>query len=897
MKETGLPPKKYATADANKIYNIIGTMSTNMGINIEDQKEFIVRNVLKQLTNVSVLPPKATYEKVYARALAANKPMDTYENAFNAALIYLTLSYYLIAIQISVPPIKTKITFPGCKKSFSGFPVDDTEGAKGLNYVACVAHKIKTSANLPWSAINGRNAAYIAKQMEVTITKFILPTEEIQNGIKELKLYVGANPETAIPVEHNVENWSNFLPPLKKLKMGAYSDVGEVFKTRLIDSLRKSSPAQHDYISELHSKMIMFSFHIIDLIEKTVQGEQGILRGTNGKPFVENACCDTGDNNTIQYFIKKNPEIAILNNKVVRLSDMYDDTKKMVKAPFLYDPSNTKRKLREIDNKFSENTIYRAFIVYCRFNSHTPLNDSMKAICPTKPESFNMDDSLEESIRKLKSSARNYSEHSLQQLLDVVNSKTAAAIDVKEVQLTNADKLTAIMQKMDEENARPSTFRSAFMAILENFEINALLEDTPQMRQFKNLLASLNKDMQSQILEFVGGTGTTIKGTALKKFKQCIETIINFEQTGTKDETGYKMVNFMKKALRSLTKEYPNIIMNGIDYTDKVSIPKHWELSMKHQTDIKGILSNHYEDFNRYYNDKQIHLLMEKMVTATKDLNALAQNTLFYTPVEISAKQASASSGASSGSSKEGSSNVKYSAFNLDLIALLFKFYFFSILTDLIEFRQDKEILSLPLKELEGTSTTDDDEQFMAKATQMDILVGNQAELSEKIVNVMVTFINLIEKDKSAINYNYKSLMELILRSKEKEKDDITDYLKKVTPEEKETEILYKKHKLGRWNKGEQKGFHSYEQKTYDEEREDMEKMAAQEVKLNKRSAVTDMNRDIFRLDMLQDDADQERMEREENVITYLGEDGEPEDNDMDGDENDYEMSVGENDY
>jgi hypothetical protein len=220
----------------------------------------------------------------------------------------LTFAYYLIAIQTSVPPIKTKTTFPGCKKSFSGFPTDgtDTTNLKGLNYVACVAFKIKNKGALPWSAIANRSETFIAKQMEATISKYILPTEEVQESIKQLKLYLTENPESLIPAEHTIESWSNFLPPLKTIKMTSIQDVGEVFKGRLTESLRKGQKTQEDYIAELQSKMIMFSFNIIDLIEKTVHGEQAILKGKNGEPFNENACCDTGENNTIRYFVVSN---------------------------------------------------------------------------------------------------------------------------------------------------------------------------------------------------------------------------------------------------------------------------------------------------------------------------------------------------------------------------------------------------------------------------------------------------------------------------------------------------------------------------------------------------------------------------------------------------------------
>jgi hypothetical protein len=555
----------------------------------------------------------------------------------------------------------------------------------------------------------------------------------------------------------------------------------------------------------------------------------------------------------------------------------------------LYDPSNTKRKLREIENAFSEQTIYRAFIVYCKFNSLIPLGDKLKAICPTKPDNFDMNDTLEESIRKLKSNARNYSEHSLQQLLEIVNNSTKTAIKKEEKDITNVNKLVEIMTKMDENDKRPSAFRTAFLELLDTFEMNALSKDNTQMIRLKNLLPKLNADMQKQIIEFIETYDKTRKGQNVRKFKECLANIVEFKETGNnlilpqKDETGYKMINFMKKTMRTLTQEFPNIIINTVDY-EKVNAPIHWELSKIHQKDVKEIIKDHYSEFAIFYKDKQIRRLMEKMLETTNDVNALAQNTLFYAPVDMKTKPKQSESDKKSNESEKKEENFKYSIFDLDLTTLLFKFYFFTALMDLIAFQNDKEILSLPLKQLEASE--EDEELFMTKANEMDILSGNQTELAEKIASLILAFTNLICKDKNAINYNYKSLMELLLRSKEKEKEGITDYLKNMSDEEREVENLFKGNKLGRWSVGEQKGFRTYDTQTYDQEREDMEKTAIKEVQLNKRSVVTDMNRDIFRLDMLTEETADADMDKEDNIITYMGEDAEPEDYEMDGDEN-----------
>jgi hypothetical protein len=206
------------------------------------------------------------------------------------------------------------------------------------------------------------------------------------------------------------------------------------------------------------------------------------------------------------------------------------------------------------------------------------------------------------------------------------------------------------------------------------------------------------------------------------------------------------------------------------------------------------------------------------------------------------------------------------------------------VLTDLISLQKDKEILSLPLKQL--AEAEEEEEDFMKNANERDILAGNQLELANKIATIIVSFTNFICSEKNVIDYNYKSLMERILRSKEKEKTEITDYLAKMTGEERAVENLLKNNKLERWSIGQQKGVRIYQPDTYDAEREAMEQMASKEVQLNKRSVVTDMNRDIFRLDMLAEEAADADQDREDTTITYMGEDADPEEYGMDGDEN-----------
>ena len=126
--------------------------------------------------------------------------------------------------------------------------------------------------------------------------------------------------------------------------------------------------------------------------------------------------------------------------------------------------------------------------------------------------------------------------------------------------------------------------------------------------------------------------------------------------------------------------------------------------------------------------------------------------------------------------------------------------------------------------------------------------------------------------------------MERILRSKEKEKDNITSYLKEMSDEEREIENLFKNHKLGMWGVGQQKGFRTYQGETYDAEREAMEKQALMELRMGQSNQVTEMNRDIFAMDAIAEQAEAERIEAEAmDLGLSVGE--EDDYGDMDGDE------------
>ena len=92
------------------------------------------------------------------------KKLPSYKDHFNQILLYLTSGYVLVRLETSIPSVQTNKTFPGCKKSFEGYPLFGDEDLSGLNYIACIAHKIKSSIE-PWNTIRKLKEVSISQKI------------------------------------------------------------------------------------------------------------------------------------------------------------------------------------------------------------------------------------------------------------------------------------------------------------------------------------------------------------------------------------------------------------------------------------------------------------------------------------------------------------------------------------------------------------------------------------------------------------------------------------------------------------------------------------------------------------------------------------------------------------
>jgi hypothetical protein len=752
------------------------------------------------------------------------------------------------------------------------------------------------------------------------------------------------------------------------------------------------------------------------MIHHVVKNSSPLLLNMANEPFLENACCneavDRRSKRTIDYFMEREQNIHHHNRIIGFLTKTARDMAVMTRATTIMDNRNTRFQYPNIPADFDEQTIYRAFIHYCRMNQQYQaatatanpvataiamyLHPALREICPPRPQDWNPTDILDDKIRKLKRDSSIFDASSLERLLKAVNQykmrdagyKTAIRPQENtqfqrfQDAILSLERKAAAADPADTDLVVPRELRQLILAILQSASPAMVQEDTEEMRDLKNYLHTKNREMRATVIGFLQQYGKQTKGK-FREIERVVDTILEFEINKSStvlmsatDETAAKSVQFMRNTLTRLIDVIPAIIKNGVDFDD-TNIPKHWGFSPTHMKDVKGIISSHYTSLKTFYNDRIIQEVLRHADPLVRDLKLLIDNTPFMAEIffdeekdsQIAAAAAALavhSQGVGVGPAREGPREVDivkelgervphstrkniftmYSLFDRNIVRNLYLFYFLSFLTTFVTLVAEAPVsiyqteptrlgarkgakkgakgpsgsaasgsaasgsaasgsaayaasgfASASLREDEHDERDDIDPHsrlYSADAaaadkgqllSEMDTLLGDKKALGQRVSELLVAYVRMIEKDKAAINFNLANIKEKLTRVKDKEKDGVVARIGEMSAGERQLENMMKTHKMGIWSRGtSQTGVVIYDQDYYDEERDEMEKIAQKERQLGRRDYVTDMNREIYVMDALEADRTAAEIEAHELDMTT----GIPEDDDAGEDDTAY---------
>jgi len=846
---------KNDSPEVKLINNILSHMASSMSITIEDQREFIIQSVTTAL--LSILPTQEQHKIEMQKMVKQQKTPITYESVYNSSILYTTLGMLLIAIQTSIPSIKTKKTFPGCVRSFTGFPIEGAGDDSSVTYLACIAYKIRNNT-APWSVLMKKKEEFIATKIKDVISKVLLNIPGITRKFDEKMQYLLEAPELEnIPKEHDISNWYQFLPPLFPFKIPGLKNITQEFKSKLFGDLKTGASTQRENIMIVESKIILFSLAIQEKIQNVITHKKLLLTNAASEPFVENSCCNENSSvSTIDYFIRESGDILSYNTIVGELANILEDITFITKAPLFFSTTNTKNVYPVLPNQeFNEDTIYRAFIVFCKFTSLIPITEDLIALCTNKPEFISPNDSFSEIITKLKRDGRMYTNDSLLRLLQIVNRKNIIHVDIEPRTATAAQKITNLLESYAEQNEELvcPALRKLIDSTLDTYDL-AVTKDTEEMRDLKNYLERTNQSMRGEITDFIK-KNNSLTGKRQKYVDTLLQELFTWndssiaENTRTiSDSKTYNSIEFIKSYMHDFFKTFPNIILNKVDY-EKVQIQAYWGISQNHVKDIKKIMKEYYQRLRPFYSDNVLSSILSTIQENARNLMLLVDETPYYTLIKYKDRE-------------------RHSIFDKDTSDLIFEQYFLLLLLEYKNLSDNESMLFY--ERGEGVTSVEDIfnvEDLEEQELKLDItrvafveevtLKGNKKELKTSVANLLLTYLNIMRDHKDIIDRSYADIMDKVFKISEREKDTFTDRLKAMTDEERSADTILKMNKLGVWSKGLQKGLTTYTKETYDDERDVMDKITEIERQVRKNRNVTDENIDQYLEDRLEEmDAD-----------------------------------------
>jgi hypothetical protein len=871
----------YDTPETRMINNIINTMSVAMGINISNQKEFIMNCVISSIS--TTVEREDDYMKIFREMNEKGKKMPSYKDFYNTSLLNYTLGMFLIAIQTSIPSVKTRKTHPGCVRSFSGYPFEGQGDLTSLNYLSCVAYDIRDSGE-PWNVLKGKKNEIITKNVKKVIDEILLQIQDVKRKIEEKTDYLLTSPASEIPQEHDITKWTQFLPPLVSFKIKHLVNIATVFKKELLSELRSGSIKQIERILVIDSKIIQFSLALIERIQESVKKHRTLLQSSNNEPYLENSCCESNEQETtIGYFLKQDSRIGEYNEIVKQLSNMSDDITSYTKSGLFYSNKNTKNIYPSIRTEFNEKTIYLAFMYFCKFNSLMPIPQSLLPFCTSKPADglINKTDSVDRIIQKLKDDGRNYTNEQFLRLLQIVGQNNTINVNLNKPKVSSITKLQKILEEMDnehednedeevvEQNLRELIKKSfsTFNKATENY--------TEDVRNLNNFLMKNIEIMKEDIIEFVNtNSGVNITKQTIKQMTTTINNLSKWvADTSTKNEDNkisddklYNIVNFYKVFIDNMVNIFPNIILNGVDYGD-VNIQHYYGFSNNHVTKLKAYISGYYEKLKRFDNTPMLKNILTTIQKTSKNLVFIANNTPSFTSIKLN-----------------DGKTIK-PVFDERTSRHLFEYYLLRVLINYIDLTDDDEMaVTESIKEnmvdyivaneyIGDAETRNQINVTSRKQSDTTLLTGNQKQLRQITAELLTVFINILHNQKDAVDTSYEEIQDRIFKLREKEKGGVTDRLKKMTDNQREVDTILKINKLGMYNKGLQKGLTTYDWEYYDEEQTLRDTMVQMERRIrDKNQDANDNNIDILLEERLEEMQNADGIENDAFDMRHLGE-------------------------
>ena len=530
-------------------------------VDLSDDLNIITSNTIDWLCHAAHITNFKQEQKEMAIKIVSDR-VSTKHNLLSKNLLFIILGAFLIAVQTSIPSIKTEKTFPGCESSFSGYPLEqvDTTNVSGLKYVSCIA--VKSAAHhhkrLLWNAIKikHKNTTKIMSETDVqgfirTEIEYFKKTAIVRNKINKKIRYniLHAQKRLKRPSKLDI----GILPPLVDIRLKGLSNVSI--------EIKKDVSLRPEVIFVMKSKIQLFSL----AIQETVQH---VLNENSNRLYAD------------EYFDKQTTDSIRSSNSVVAdLSDHLNQLKTLVTASTFYDKSHLYPQTWNYSSDLSQMTIYTAFIHFCHFRTDVKVSEELNMFCGNKPDDITRKNTTLEIIQKMKAINPNFDKYNidkLQRLLGHVgrqymyNVFDTAIITVTVKPTTEEPEEVDPLKKKEEEQELAIESKTNDKIIPFLYNITKPTGKDEATTDLFNFLYFQIPELINKISDFLETTNHT------KQYRvQNLKNLLFFSSQGSKisEENLHKMAYFLRAAIDNLAGTYANRIVKSYCYVTSSGLP------------------------------------------------------------------------------------------------------------------------------------------------------------------------------------------------------------------------------------------------------------------------------------------------------------------------------------
>ena len=872
--------REFKNETAEMIYNISSAICKHIDIPIKAIYESVIRISMDLIQDKQVVSSEESYSKRAAKQeKKQGKGLQPYDQYRDEMILIITTSVLIACIQ-SIQGLKTMKTFPGCIRSFTGYPFGGIEDLSTLDYFSCVLEKMRNPTIKPWNTIFRLNRQNIKDRLKTICELAVLKNGDVLDLFLKKRDYLVLYPEIDfIPLSLQLGTWKQFLPPIGKIDIAKHlQPVAQTFQNDFLQLLHSGNKAQTEDFLVLKSKVIQHTYGILQKIQDVVDSKTVLLKTMSNIPFLQNACCNESgaSMHPLQYFIAEDPEIANYMKSMKSIIKSIDYVNKISKAELMFDPRRTGVRIVNQDNiEYDQENIYAAFIHYCRLDKSGFIPTEFHPFFTEIPDGYNKRASLPEKIVLLKQQGKQLTNSDLNSLMTIIRKKNIIE-KYKVPRYTFVGILRDIIENFDRTDSTviEEPLRRHLGNCLEDYSptrLRAIEKENPQkvLEDLKNYLADTNERMYVEIvnfirdygkpkekkmrniLDFLNTTRTDCTDNTRKFGLQSWKLDCEMEQTGTFYDNGlYTIFHFIKQSIHQMTHVLPEIILNDVNYSE---VPKHWELGDNDTLFLFKKIEANLASLKEFKQDPVITRVLQEIRLRNIDLYLFLSNLPVHTPIV-----------------KDGI--TYYSIFDKRAILQIILYVFYSVLHEYIMLSNDEDMLRFDrtdtllnrrnkrrdILDSEGGLFSEDtfeaDTDIYEKEGRIDaydemmevqIEFGRKEELKTRVANLLMTYIDIIERNKIMVDYSYEDIASDIRSSKIKEKNMIIERLKRLTPEERRVENMMKVYKLGKWNVGQQRGLFEYDIATQERERQDLIEQGVQDNEELYNLAISELNTDI----------------------------------------------------